>query len=105
MGLEPESPEDASCSEEDECFAERPTEQEVLAAGRVIAAWGRKRKARRKFLKLVQQIDESGLGSTKDVLKAHLSNGKVPPPPLVIVPQVLPAVVAEAALVVLRSLP
>lgn len=104
-GLEPDAEDDSSASESDENCAEAPpTEEEVKAAGRVILKWSRRPKARSKMLERIGQFDDSRLGSGKEALRIHLS-GKMKALPLVIVPDVLPARVANAALVVLRSLP
>lgn len=104
-GLEIESEEDSAAS--DECVVEPPpTEQDVWAAGRVIAAWGRRRQSRRKFLKNIGNLDER-LGSSEAAIRTHLSQKARTnkPLPLLIVPDVLPTAVAEACLVVLKSLP
>lgn len=103
-GLEPDSEDDSSAS--DEYVAEPPpSQQDVQAAGQVIAAWGRRRKSRRKFLKTIGRLDET-VGSSEAAIRAHLSPNarKHKPLPLVIVPDVLPTAVAEACLVVLKSL-
>jgi len=101
-GEEPEA--DSLEGSEAEEIQVPPSADEVKAAQHTIARWGRRKLSRKKLAERVGTLDAS-VGTRAAALQVSQGISRATVQPLVVVPNVLPAAVAEAALTVLRAVP
>lgn len=101
-----EAPPEESASDEsasEDLGDKTPTAEEVESATQTISAWAAKKKSSAKMLERVGDLN-SLIGTRATALRAL--NGKPKSAaPLLVVPNLLPTSVAEAALVLMRALP